>query len=559
MFELFPDQIELDQGITDAYARGARVVMPVLPTGGGKTVIVANRMARAKGASCTMAHRQELVGQISLAYARFEIPHRIIAPNPVIREIASIHSDELGSSRFIDPNARAGVGGVDTILNRFDQFRPWLESVQDVTIDEGHHVLEGNKWGKAFALFPNARGLFPTATPRRADRKGLGVHADGLVDELVQGATMRRLIDIGRLCEYKIICSQELAQDLSEVAVSKATGDFNEHQLRDWSKKRQNQIAGDVVKEYLRHARGKLGVTFTVDTETAAVVAASYRAAGVPAEVVTAKTPARARASILRQFRDRKLLQLVNVDIFGEGFDLPAIEVASFARPTKSFSLFTQQFGRALRVMPGKEYALIIDHVGNVLEHGLPDAPQVWTLDRGTSRPRKTATDAIPLRACDECSRPYESVLVSCPWCGNHYTPAARSSPELVAGDLVELDAAILAELRQDVEKNSEHPDDVKARVRRTAGDFAAQGAANRQREKLEAIAALKASMAFWAGYHSELGREPREVQKRFFHAFGVDSLSSQALKRAETITLADKINADIGRLQIEREGVANV
>ena len=553
MFQLFEDQQQLDDDISAAYARGSRVVMPVLPTGGGKTVIVSNRMRRATGAAFAMAHRQELVGQISLAFARDEIPHRIIAPNNVIREVASIHSDEVGTSRFIDPNARVGVGGVKTVLNRFDQFAGYFKSVQDVVIDEGHHVLAGNEWGKAFELFPNARGLFPTATPRRADKKGLGIHADGLVDELVFGPSMRELIDRGRLCEYKIICSQELARDLGEVAVSKSTGDYNEHQLREWSKKRQGQIAGDVVKEYLRHAEGKLGVTFAVDTETAAVIAARYRQAGVPAEVVTAKTPARARAAILRQFRDRKLLQLVNVDIFGEGFDLPAIEVASFARPTKSFSLFTQQFGRALRVLPGKEYALIIDHVGNVLEHGLPDAPQVWTLDRGTSRPKRAASDAIPLRACDECSRPYEAVLIACPWCGAHYEPVGRSSPKEVQGDLVELDAAVLADLRLAVEENTKHPDDVKAKVRRAAGDYAAQGAANKQREKLEAIDALKASMAFWAGYHSEHGREPREIQKRFFHAFGIDSLSSQALKRADTISLAGKINADIGRLHLER------
>lgn len=555
--QLFEDQAELDHKIDQAYSRGARCVMPVLPTGGGKTVIVANRIARSPSASCAMAHRQELVSQISLAFAKYEVPHRIIAPRGIIKNIAAIHSDEIGTSRFINPNAKASVGGVKTILNRFDEYRNYFESVRDVVIDEGHHVLEGNQWGKAFALFPNARGLFPTATPRRADRKGLGVCADGLVDELVEGPTMRELIDAGRLTDYRVICSRELEQDLNKVAVSKTTGDYNEHELREWSKKRQSQIAGDVVKEYIRHANGKLGVTFAVDIETATTIAAQFNANGVPAEVVSAKTPDRTRAAILRQFRERKVLQLVNVDIFGEGFDLPAIEVASMARPTKSFSLFCQQFGRALRVLDGKEYALIIDHVGNVLEHGLPDAPQTWTLDRGTTRPKRSAEDAIPLRACDECSRPYERALTGCPWCGAHYEPAGRSSPELVEGDLIELDPKVLAALRLDVEKNLEHPDDVKARVRRTAGDYAAQGAANKQREKLEVQEALSQSMAFWAGYLEAQGKQPREIQKRFFFAFGVDSLSAKALKRADALELAHKINHDIGRLQLERERAA--
>jgi superfamily II DNA or RNA helicase len=101
----------------------------------------------------------------------------------------------------------------------------------------------------------------------------------------------------------------------------------------------------------LRLAPGKLGVTFDTDVDSATETAAAFRAAGVPAEVVSAKTPDALRAQILRRFKNREILQLVNVDLFGEGFDLPAIEVVSFARATESFALYCQQFGRALRLM----------------------------------------------------------------------------------------------------------------------------------------------------------------------------------------------------------------
>jgi len=551
--QLYDFQLDLDNAIDDSYNRGNNVVMPVLPTGGGKTVIVSNQVRKQIKPSCAIAHRQELVSQISLSFARFELQHRIIAPKNVIKEIASIHSDELGTSKFINPGAQVAVAGVDTILKRTEELAAWLPTIGLVVIDEGHHVLQANKWGKAFELFPNARGLFPTATPRRADRLGLGVDSDGLVDEIVEGPSMRELINRGRLCDYKIICAGDAAKYFGQVKVSDKTGDYNATGLQKASKNKKTEIAGDVVGEYLKHAGGKRGVTFACDIETATEIAASYRAAGVPAEVVSSHTPARARGAILREFRDGKLLQLVNVDIFGEGFDLPAIEVASFARPTKSFSLFCQQFGRALRTLEGKSVAIIIDHVGNVLEHGLPDAPQVWTVDRGTSRPKREADDAIPLRACACCSQPYEAVLPECPWCGEPYMPADRSSPRTVAGDLVELDADVLAALRGEVEKADESPENVQRRTAVVAGDVAARGAANHQRRRIDTQQALRSSMSWWGGYHAEQGRQTAEIQKRFYHAFEIDVLSAQALKRADALALANKINADIGRLQSER------
>ena len=94
-------------------------------------------------------------------------------------------------------------------------------------------------------------------------------------------------------------------------------------------------VVGDVVEHYKRLAMGKLGVTFASDVETATDIASRFRAEGVPAEVVSGKTPDHLRASILRRFKNREILQLVNVDLFGEGFDLPAIEVVSMARPTR--------------------------------------------------------------------------------------------------------------------------------------------------------------------------------------------------------------------------------
>jgi len=190
----------------------------------------------------------------------------------------------------------------------------------DIVVHNCHHVLTTNKWGKAFTMFPNAKALLVTATPCRADGKGLGAEYDGVVNRMVEGPTMRWLIDNGYLSDYRIICPPSNL-DLSEVDVS-ADGDYNKIKLRTAVQK--SSIMGDVVEHYLRIAPNKLGITFAPGVDIACEMAAKFNAAGVPTEIVSGKTESRVRAHILERFRRRELLMLVNVDLFGEGFDLPA-------------------------------------------------------------------------------------------------------------------------------------------------------------------------------------------------------------------------------------------
>jgi len=286
---LRPFQADLERRIYEAWHAGAVNVMPVAATGSGKTVLLSKLLYDEPGASVAIAHRQELVSQISVALARNGVRHRLVGAKkgaPLIRVISSLHIAELGHS-FFDPNAKTGVGGVDTII-RMDEGDPWFKQVRLMVQDEAHHVLKANKWGQAASMFPNARGLLPTATPLRADGKGLGRHADGLVDAMVLAPSMRDIINMGYLTDYRIFAPPS-DLDLSQVAMSQATGDFNADQLRKAVHK--SHITGDVVAHYLKLARGKLGVTFAVDVEAATEIAGAFRAAGVPAEVVSAKTP----------------------------------------------------------------------------------------------------------------------------------------------------------------------------------------------------------------------------------------------------------------------------
>lgn len=530
-------QQDLINAIYQSWMGGSMNVLAVLPTGGGKTFVFSLIASLFQGAVCAIAHRKELVVQMSIALAREGVVHRVIGPAKLRKAVTNAHMREFGRP-FYDPNARVAVASVDTLINA-DPADPWFAQVQLWIGDEAHHFQQSNKWGRACALFPNARGLGVTATPVRADRKGLGRDNDGVFDALVVGPSMRELIDEGFLAEYRIYCPPS---DIKLVGMKVTdSGDFSPVELR--KARRESHLTGDVVQNYLRIAKGLQGITFDVDVDNAAATAAAYRAAGIRAEVVSALTPDELRDSIINRFKAGDLDQLVNVDLFGEGFDVPAVRVVSFARATESYGLYVQQFGRALRILEGKTHGIIIDHVGNVVRHGLPDTVRVWTLDRGERRSKTSTLDVVPLRSClnENCLQVYERALKCCPFCGSAPVPAGRATPELVEGDLVELDPEVLRRLRADVERIDGDP------VPPYGADHMVQGAVIRRHgERQKAQKTLRESMALWAGWQAHQNRPDAEAQKRFWFKFGIDVLSAQTLGAKEASELESRVVSDL-------------
>jgi superfamily II DNA or RNA helicase len=535
--KLRPYQSDLKVGIDSVWEQGGTPI-GVLPTGAGKTVVFARILAEHDGAAVVIAHRRELVGQISLALAREGVTHRIIAPNTTIRAIVRQNTEELGRS-YYSPAADIAVASVDSIRRAPEK---WRERVTLWVIDEGHHVLRANKWGKALALFPNAKGLGVTATPERADRKGLGRHASGIFTALVVGPSMRELIDAGHLSDYRIFAPPS-SLDTSQIAISKATGDYSVHDMQTAVSKAH--ITGDVVEHYIRLAYGKLGVTFAVSIREAEILAEAFRQAGVPAAAVSSKTPGPERVEMIRRFRNRELLQLVNVDIFGEGFDLPAIEVVSFARPTMSFPLFCQSFGRALRPMPGKEYATVIDHVGNVAAHGLPDAYRTYSLDSREAKTAHLTLDSV--KACPHCARVYRRVHVECPYCNHVPIPVERGTPEQVDGDLVELDAATLEAMRNAVSRVDMDPEEY-ARELNRRGCPQIGIAANKKRHiaTQDAQHRLRHILDWWRGVKQTEGLSERESFKAFYLEFHVDVLSARSLPAKDADALCERVRSTL-------------
>lgn len=538
MITLRPDQQAVKDAVYAGWSSGCSNMMAVMPTGSGKSILTTDIIQDGHRQGMTeivMAHRNELVGQMSVHVARRGIKHRIIGSKTTIAGVIQEHRAEFGRS-FVNPDAKCAVGSVQTIVARATELKQWAAQVDRWTLDEAHHGLEKptpNIWGKAIRMFTNARGLGVTACPSRADGMGLGSHADGVFDDMVIGQPMRWLIDHGSLSDYEIACPESDLAGLIDDADFAASGDLNPKKGRLASQ--QSHIVGDVVEEYQRRAMGRRAICFATDVETANDMAARFNACGIPSASVSAKTDAMVRRDMIRRFKDGRIWVLVNVDLFDEGFDLPACDVVIMARPTGSLNKYLQMCGRAMRIDPANpaKVALIIDHVSNWKRHGLPDKPRTWTLDRRDKRAKKAPDpDDIPLTSCRECSRPYERVLPACPYCGAEPPlpdPRARTI-EQVDGDLMLLDRAKLAEMRAAM--ILEAPADMETRVAMAAGPVAGAGARNRQMAKIGAQTRLREAIEQWAGIRRHMGETDQMIHRRFWHATGMDVMSALAADR---------------------------
>lgn len=511
--------------IYQSWQQGARNVCAVLPTGAGKSVIVSeivNNAYRANQRVAVVAHRNELVTQMACHIARRGIPHRIIAANSTISQVNQKERSLFGKS-YVNFSAPIAVVGVDTLMSRADSLKEWANQVHLWVIDEFHHTIRGNKWGKAVEMFTNAYGLGVTATPARADGQGLGRQADGVADVIIIGPTSRQLIELGHLSDYEIVCPKS-DLNVENIKLS-ADGDWCSKNLKKAAK--ESRIVGDVVDNYKKYASGRKAIVFATDVETADNIATSFNEAGIRAASVNGESKISWREQSLSDFASGKTPVLVNVDLFDEGFDCPDADVCIMARPTASLAKYLQMIGRVLRPQPNKT-ALVIDHVSNVIRHGLPDRYRTWTLNRREKRSVSVKDpEALELKTCPYCLKPYEAFRTVCPYCGQAKPlPEPRSrSIQMVDGDLVLLDKAALERMR--AQTILESPEDIQARVARTQGIYAGKHIAKCQREKIEAQKNLIDSIAQWAGIQRVAGFTDQELYRKFYLTTGTDVLSA--------------------------------
>ena len=336
-----------------------RSVMVQMPTGTGKTVlmgeVIRRKMAEVRRKKSDgiliVAHRRELLDQIRGTVKYFGIDmekeHLVVES---IQKLSRLMSD--GRSKMEDV-----------------PFSPSL-----VIIDEAHHALAKTYRG-LWERWPEAKVLGLTATPCRLS----GEAFTDLFDVLLQSWSIQRFIDKGWLSDFEYVSAapdNPLLEKVHGLSKRGADGDYQTKEMV--SVMDCEESIAHLYRTYAAFAGGKKGIVYAINREHAVHIAGYYAERGVRCAVIDSKTPAKERADLVLAYRQNQINTLVNVDIFGEGFDVPEVEFIQLARPTLSLSKYLQQVGRGMRISKGKEAVTILDNVGLYHVFGLPTDERNW-------------------------------------------------------------------------------------------------------------------------------------------------------------------------------------
>lgn len=429
MIELRDYQQKAVDDLREAYRQGFKSPFLTAPTGAGKTVIlskICQQASERRTNTVFLVHRQELVIQTAKTFARFGIPHSIVAPAKVVQNAIKIQVEEFQKSWYRD-ESHVYIATVQTLVRRMAD----LPKFDLILIDEAHHGVAGT-WLKIVQSYPGARVLGVSATPERLDGKGLGIHCGGIFDKLILGPSISSLIARGYLTKPRVYCPP-IEADFSDLKT--VAGDFDRKQQQE--KLNKPRIIGNVIAHYRKYCEGIPAIAFCPTVEYAKYVADNFNAAGYRAASIDGNMDDYQRNKAINDLGAGRLDVLTSCEIVSEGTDIPVVGAAILLRKTKSLGLYLQQVGRALRPYPGKSETIILDHVGNCNTHGLPDDNHEWTLDGRIRCNRAGSPGSLACRQCLNCYAVYPSAVNVCPICG---TPASKTRTEIeeVEGELVE-------------------------------------------------------------------------------------------------------------------------
>lgn len=363
-----------------------RSVLVQMPTGTGKTVLMAEVVRRelvsASSASYAsvliVAHRRELIDQIRSTLSS----HGIHSSRVTVESI-----QKLSAHRGQEPAIRV---------------KPTL-----VIVDEAHHAL-ARTYSMLWDIYPSARFLGLTATPCRLSGEPLSE----LFDVMLQSWTIKEFIDRGWLSDFEYVSAAPDSRMVMKVRQLRKKGADGDYQTKEMAAVMDvPESIEHLYRTYSRFAGGRKGIVYAIDREHARHIADYYCSKGVSACVIDSRTPAPERASLVGRYRGTDPLPidvLVNVDIFGEGFDVPEVEFIQLARPTLSLSKYMQQLGRGMRTAKGKGHVLILDMVGLYQTFGLPTDRRNWDdyfHGRSAGRGEASSTAPVILRDGDSDTR----------------------------------------------------------------------------------------------------------------------------------------------------------
>lgn len=404
MFKLYDYQIKLVERSRDAYKHGYKAPCIVSPCGSGKSVVIAEiaRMTAANRKNILfLVHRRELVDQIRNTFIANKV--------------------DLNFVRF---------GMVQTIVKRLDKIeRPSL-----IITDESHHAL-AKTYKKIYEYFPDVLRLSFTATPVRLNGDGLGAVNDVLIEEV----NAKWLIEHGFLSPYKYFAPKLINENYLKL------NRLHEFSNASINNSMRSVIYGDVIAHYQKLAPGEKAIVYCHNIDASKKIESEFNQAGIKTAHIDAKTHKKERDEIINKFRSNEIQILTNVDLIGEGFDVPDCSTVIMLRPTQSLSLFIQQSMRGMRYRPGKT-SIIIDHVNNIQRFGLPDDEREWTLD-GLKKKRQEPGN-VHIKQCNNCFAVYTVNKKKCPECGYIPPVVCNEIENDTTAELVEVDSSFTLDFR---------------------------------------------------------------------------------------------------------------
>ncbi|PQJ10787.1 ATP-dependent helicase [Flavipsychrobacter stenotrophus] len=356
--ELRPYQVQGINRIFDSWRNNNRSVLFQMPTGTGKTVLFSEIVKRGYEQNrkvLIVVHRIELVEQIGSKLQEMNVKVGYII-----------------SGKPADPSCIVQVASVQTLLNRE------YPEANLIVIDECHHA-KAESYTKLWAIYPDAKFLGVTATPVRLSGEGF----DDCFDDLIVSMSVQEFIKQG----YLVPVSHFVGGSPDLAGVKERQGDYVTKVLSQVMM--DNSVMTNLIDSYLQKANGKSTIVFAVDVEHSKEIVERYKAAGVVAVHIDAKTPTEERKKILLDFKEKKIQVISNVEIITEGFDFPECEAIQLARPTKSLSLYLQMVGRVMRTAKNKTQGLVLDNASLWLEHGLTNIERQWSL-KGRAKNKKS-------------------------------------------------------------------------------------------------------------------------------------------------------------------------
>ena len=330
----------------------------VLPTGAGKSLVIADIASRLEGPLLVFQPSKEILQQNFSKLQSYGILD------------CGVYSASVGC-KDINRITFATIGSVMNHMRDFDCFK-------NVIIDECHYVNSRAGQYKEFIEAKNRQVVGLTATPYRLDRteggsvlKFLTRTRPRIFKKVIYICQIGELLQKGFLADLKYYDLTTL--DLRRVRSNSTGADYDEKSLlAEYERSGFYDKLSNTVVKVLQPKSGipRKGVlVFTAFTKEARELVGKLQSLGVRAAIVTGETPKKDREAILEAFRNREVKVVANVGVLTTGFDYPELDTIILARPTKSLGLYYQMVGRAIRPFNGKD-GWIVDISGNYRRFG---------------------------------------------------------------------------------------------------------------------------------------------------------------------------------------------